>query len=188
MEREIKIEEYEIGRQKNFDLLSFYNSLRDENEEEEIIKADDDLEDYHHSLFYPILTYCINVLNSSNKEYLEKMKFKIGIDAYLKIYVSVGRQMYDLFFTKGEDSINNYNINFDSGKDKFNLRSVSSVSNIKDSSIIDSYKEYFDIPIKETKKDTKKLISDQAHHLEISVAQLIETKKKKYCFKIYDRL
>jgi hypothetical protein len=86
--------------------------------------------------------------------------------------------MYDLFFTEGEDSINNYNINFDSGKDKFNLRSVSSVSNIKDSSIIDSYKEYFDIPIKETKKDTKKLISDQAHHLEISVAQLIETKKK----------
>ena len=52
MERKIKIEEYEIGRQKNFDLLSFYNSLPDENEEEEIIKAtDDDLEDYHHSLF-----------------------------------------------------------------------------------------------------------------------------------------
>ena len=179
MERKIKIEEYEIGRQKNFDLLSFYNSLPDENEEEEIIKAtDNDLEDYHHSLFYPILTYCINVLNSSNKEYLEKMKFKIGIDAYLKIYVSVGRQMYDLFFTEGEDSINNYNINFDSGKDKFNLRSVSSVSIIKDSSIIDSYKEFFDIPIKETKKDTKKLIFGQADHLEISVDQLIETKKK----------
>ena len=179
MERKIKIEEYEIGRQKNFDLLSFYNSLPDENEEEEIIKAtDNDLEDYHHSLFYPILTYCINVLNSSNKEYLEKMKFKIGIDAYLKIYVSVGRQMYDLFFTEGEDSINNYNINFDSGKDKFNLRSVSSVSIIKDSSIIDSYKEFFDIPIKETKKDTKKLIFGQADHLKISVDQLIETKKK----------
>ena len=179
MERKIKIEEYEIGRQKNFDLLSFYNSLPDENEEEEIIKAtDNDLEDYHHSLFYPILTYCINVLNSSNKEYLEKMKFKIGIDAYLKIYVSVGRQMYDLFFTEGEDSINNYNINFDSGKDKFNLRSVSSVSIIKDSSIIDSYKEFFDIPIKETKKDTKKLIFGQEENLEISVDQLIETKKK----------
>ena len=163
MERKIKIEEYEIGRQKNFDLLSFYNSLPDENEEEEIIKAtDNDLEDYHHSLFYPILTYCINVLNSSNKEYLEKMKFKIGIDAYLKIYVSVGRQMYDLFFTECEDTINNYNINFD----------------IKDSSIKDSYKEYFDIPIKETKKDTKKLIFGQEENLEISVDQLIETKKK----------
>ena len=64
MKKEIKIEDYEIGDQKNFDLLSFYYSLPDEKEDDIPEKvSDSDLEDYHHSLFYPILKYSINILN-----------------------------------------------------------------------------------------------------------------------------
>ena len=176
MERKFSITNYEIGRQKNFDLLSFYNSLPEQNEDEDIEKvSDSDLEDYHHSLFYPILKYCINVLNSSKKEYLEKMKYKIGIDDSSKIYVSVGRQMYDLFFTESEGVINNNSINFDSGKDKFNLRSVSST---KDADIVESYKEFFDIPLEETKKNIKQIINKKADELEIPAEQLMKSKKK----------
>ena len=103
MKKEIKIEDYEIGDQKNFDLLSFYYSLPDEKEDDIPEKvSDSDLEDYHHSLFYPILKYSINILNTKDDNYLSENRNKIGIDENNKIYISVGRQMYDLFFTESE--------------------------------------------------------------------------------------
>ena len=42
--------QYEIGSQKNYDLLDFYSSLKNTNNELEA-------KEYHHSLFYPILCY-----------------------------------------------------------------------------------------------------------------------------------
>ena len=63
----LSIDNYEIGNQNNFDLLSFYNLLPEKTGEEEMsIDFQLECEEYHHSLFYPILHYCINTLNSLN--------------------------------------------------------------------------------------------------------------------------
>ena len=66
MLNKLNIENYEIGRQKNFDFSSFFTILSDENGEEEEEEEDNkiELEENHHSLLYPILKYCINFLNS----------------------------------------------------------------------------------------------------------------------------
>ena len=67
MLNKLNIENYEIGRQKNFDFSSFFTILLDENGEEEEEEEEDnkiELEENHHSLLYPILKYCINFLNS----------------------------------------------------------------------------------------------------------------------------
>ena len=85
----ISIDEYEIGKQKNYDLLDFYMSLRNSNDEPEI-------KDYHHSLFYPILCYCIDIINKTKN--LKDIKLKVGFDKDNKIYAAVGREMYDYFF------------------------------------------------------------------------------------------
>ena len=61
---------------------------------------------YRHSLFYPILMYCIYYLNSEDGNKSER-KLKIGFDDKKNIYLSVGRKIYDLFFTKKKASINN---------------------------------------------------------------------------------
>ena len=75
----VTIADYENWAQKNFDLLSFYNALPDKTDEEEMsLDFKMECEEYHHSLFYPILYYCINILNSYNLKQLEKMKGKIG--------------------------------------------------------------------------------------------------------------
>ena len=65
----VSIENYEIGNLKNFDLLAFYNSLPDKSVEEEMqIGFQLECEEYHHSLFYPILVYCVEVLNSYDQK------------------------------------------------------------------------------------------------------------------------
>ncbi len=94
MKAQISIDDYEIGKQSNFDLLSFYESLPDHLEEEDDncddLLLDFESEEYHHSLFYPILKYCIDVLNNSKD--LDKLKMNIGLyDNDNKIYVTVGR-------------------------------------------------------------------------------------------------
>ena len=64
MSANLCVEDYEIGNQKNFDFLEIYKLLLDKNEEEEEdYKFKNELKEYHHSLFYPILVYCINNLN-----------------------------------------------------------------------------------------------------------------------------
>jgi len=45
-------------------------------------------------------------LNSYDKEKLIKNKLNIGVEHEKRIYVSVNRMIYDLFFTKNEGSIN----------------------------------------------------------------------------------
>ena len=176
MKKEIKIEDYEIGDQKNFDLLSFYYSLPDEKEDDIPEKvSDSDLEDYHHSLFYPILKYSINILNTKDDNYLSENRNKIGIDENNKIYISVGRQMYDLFFTESEALIDDTEIKFDKGKNNFSLNSV---HDLKSNTIIETYKQYFDIPLDETEKETKKQLKLKASNLQIDAIQLMESKKK----------
>ena len=93
----VSIDDYEIGDQKNFDLLSFYRAIPDKRDEEEM-STDFELEckEYHHSLFYPILYYCINILNSIKREQLDKIKNIIGFyDDDRKIYLTVNRQIFD---------------------------------------------------------------------------------------------
>ena len=171
----VSIENYEIGNLKNFDLLAFYNSLPDKSVEEEMqIGFQLECEEYHHSLFYPILQYCINLLNSCNKEKLEEIKKKIGF--YDKrIYVTVNRQMYDLFFTEKEDSIDNQIINFNFGKDNFNIKSFSKKINKNN---IDNYKKYFDIQEDSPEHLTKAIVNKKANDLQIDIKQLIESKKR----------
>ena len=111
----ISIDEYEIGKQKNYDLLDFYMSLRNSNDEPEI-------KDYHHSLFYPILCYCIDIINKTKN--LKDIKLKVGLDKDNKIYAAVGREMYDYFFLGKKGNLDNVEIEFNWGKKEFLLTSV----------------------------------------------------------------
>lgn len=173
MKNDISIYDYEIGNQSNFDLLSFYEALPNKEEEEEDFEIEP--EECHHSLFFPILKYCINILN--NAKDLDKLKFNIGFYGNdNKIYVTVGRQMYDLFFTEGEGTFNDSNkITFDCGKDKFKLKSKSK-GNKKE--VIEEYKEFFDIPKETPNSSIKNKINEKAKELDMEVFQLIKNKKK----------
>jgi len=179
MKDKISIDDYEIGNQSNFDLLSFYQSLPDNLEEED--ERDNSLlnfmpNEYHHSLYYPILKYCVDLLNNSNSKDLDKLKMNIGLyDKDNKIYVTVGRQMYDLFFTGGQGPINDYNIDFSYGKNNFAIKS----RNIEESKkVIEEYKVYFDIPLETPNNGIKEKIIQKAKGLDMEVCQLIENKKK----------
>ena len=111
MSAQLSIENYKIGNQKNFDFLEIYKLLLNKTEdEEEDYKFKNKLKEYHHSLFYPILVYCVEVLNSYDKKELEKNKLKLGIDKKERIYVSVNCKMYDLFFTEMEGSIDGHTV------------------------------------------------------------------------------
>jgi len=178
MKAQISIDDYEIGKQSNFDLLSFYESLPDHLEEEDDncddLLLDFESEEYHHSLFYPILKYCIDVLNNSKD--LDKLKMNIGLyDNDNKIYVTVGRQMYDLFFTSSQGPINDHNINFNYGKNNFGIKSITKK---EPKEVIEEYKEYFDIPLETPNNEIKEMIEKKAKGLDMSVFQLIENKKK----------
>ena len=172
MKDNISIEDYEIGKQFNFDLLSFYESLPEKLEEDDIL--DFVTEEYHHSLFYPILKYCIDVLNNSKD--LDKLKLNIGLyDNDNKIYVTVGRQMYDLFFTGNQGPINDHNIKFNYGKNNFGIKSI---YKSQSKEVIEDCKEYFDIPLETPNNKIKEIIESKAKGLDMSVLQLIENKKK----------
>ena len=172
MKDNISIEDYEIGKQFNFDLLSFYESLPEKLEEDDIL--DFVTEEYHHSLFYPILKYCIDVLNNSKD--LDKLKLNIGLyDNDNKIYVTVGRQMYDLFFTGNQGPINDHNIKFNYEKNNFGIKSIYKKQSKE---VIEDCKEYFDIPLETPNNKIKEIIESKAKGLDMSVLQLIENKKK----------
>ena len=174
MKREISIDDYEIGQQFNFDFLSFYQSLSDKEDEDNEELFEFETKEYHHSLFYPILKYCIDVLN--NTKDLDKLKLNIGFyDHDNKIYVTVGRQMYDLFFTRGEGYINEHKIKYNCGKNNFGIKSIYKK---KSEEVIKEYKEYFDIPLETQKNEIKGIIENKADKLKITVLQLIENKKK----------
>ena len=85
---------------------------------------ENEFKENHHSLFYFILVYCINTLNSYDNEKLVKNELNIGVDDKNRIYVSVNRIMYDLFFTEMEGSIDGHTISFNSGKNDFDLKSI----------------------------------------------------------------
>ena len=171
----ISVDDYEIGCQKNFDYLAFYNSLNESKEKNES-QEESEAKENHHSLFYPILKYCVNVLNSSDSQKLNDLKFKIGQDKNKdKIYVCVGRQMYDLFFVKKEGKIDDQIIDFKVGKNNFELMSASKV---KDKIKKEKYKEYFDIPFDKKDNEIKNFIDNNARQLNITVEQLIKNKKK----------
>ena len=154
MSNKVNIEDYEIWKQKNFDFLSIYHLLLDKNEDEENDKKFLlELKEYHHSLFYPILQYCIDVLNSYDKDKLKEMHLKIGFNQSMQIYVSLNRQICDLFFSEKEDFIHGQNIDIKEGKNIFNIKSTYE-NNIKTAN--ENYKEYFDIPLEEPKDSAKK--------------------------------
>lgn len=116
----ISIDEYEIGKQKNYDLLDFYMSLRNSIDEPE-------RKEYHHSLFYPILCYCIDIINKTKD--LDQIKLKVGLDNDGRIYVTVGREMYDFFFLEKAGSLDDVEIEFNLGKKDFLLTSVNYFGN-----------------------------------------------------------
>ena len=89
------------------------------------------------------------------------MKTKIGFYD-TRIYVTVNRQMYDLFFTEKEGSIDNQVINFKFGKDNFNIKSFSKKINKNN---VDNYKQYFDIPVDNPEHLTKIVINNKANDL-----------------------
>ena len=124
--------DYEIGIQRNYELLDFYTSLRNPNDEPET-------KEYHHSLFYPILCYAIEVINKSND--LNKIKFQVGLDKDNRIYVTVGREMYDYFFLNSTKNLENVEIVFNSGKDEFLLTSVHN----KDEADKNKFQKFYDI-------------------------------------------
>lgn len=176
MGEKLNVEQFELGCLKNFDYLSFYNAIMNKNEKDEKSELEDDflLEDYHHSLFYPILKYCVDILNSYDTKQTKELKYLIGIDYYERIYVSVGRQMYYLFFTGKKGHINNHDINFKEDRGNFDLKFVSKLNKTKQ----ETFKEYFEIPCKTDNCELKKSIEKKASDLDLSFEQLIINKKK----------
>ena len=176
MSANLCVEDYEIGNQKNFDFLEIYQLLLDKNEEEEEdYKFKNELKEYHHSLFYPILVYCINTLNSYDNEKLIKNKLNIGVDNKNRIYVSVNRMMYDLFFTEMEGSIDGQTINFNSGKNDFDLKPIYD-NNKKTAN--ENYKIYFEIDKYSANISAKEKIDKMSKELNLTIEQLIQNKKK----------
>ena len=115
----VSILDYEIGVQQNYDILDFISSLRKsgpgDNEPE--------IKEYQHSLFYPILSYCIEIINSNKDP--NKMKFKVGLFGNDdKIYATVGRVMYDYFFMGETFKEDEFEIEFSSEQKNFNLKSI----------------------------------------------------------------
>ena len=156
LNKKISIDDYEIGVQKNFDLLDFLKYQNDNNFK---------LEEYHHSLFYPILCYCVQCINSSTN--LENIKLKVGLESKNRIYIVVGREMYDLFFTEKTDKIDEVEIEFKFGKKDFYLKSIKE-SNEEE---INLFKKYYEI----NSEDEKKLSEIEEEEL---VKQFIQNKKK----------
>ena len=113
--KNISINDYEIGKQRNYDLLDFFMWLKNSDNEPE-------KKEYHHSLFYPILSYCIEILNSTKDP--STIKFKVGLNKDNEIYVTVGREMYDLFFLEKSGNIDDVEIEFNLGKNNFLLTSI----------------------------------------------------------------
>jgi len=176
MSVKLLVDDYEIGNQKTFDFLEIYKLLLDKTEEEEEdYKIKEELKEYHHSLFYPILVYCVEVLNSYDQENLSKNKLNIGVDNFNRIYVSVNRMMYDLFFTEMKGSIDGHTINFNLGKNKFDLKSI---HNSDKKTANENYKIYFDLSKDEPDESAKTKINKMSTDLKLTLKQLIQNKKK----------
>jgi len=171
----ILVKDYKIGNQKNFDISEFYDALLIE--EDDLGLYPQYLKEYHHSLFYPILTYCVDLLNSTQDK--ESLKYKVGIFGRKKnLYVTVGTNMYDLFFTEKEDMIDGKEIKFNYGKKNFLLLSIPEGK--KKDSYMNSYKEFFNIP------DDYKEAENKANELSIEVKQLMQSKKENIISKFLD--
>ena len=176
MSAKLSIEDYEIGSQKNFDFLEIYKLLLDKTEEEEEdYNFENELKEYHHSLFYPILVYCVDVLNSYDEKRLSKNKLNIGIDKNNRIYITVNRMMYDLFFTEMEGSIDGHTIDFNLGKEEFDLKSI---HNNDKKTANEKYKMYFEIPSNEPDESAKEKIDKMSNDLNLTIDQLIQNKKR----------
>ena len=158
MNEKIRIDDYEIGVQKNFDLLDFLKFQNDNN-------FNPKLEEYHHSLFYPILNYSVKCINSSKD--LEKIKLKVGLDSEKRIYIVVGREMYDLFFTEKSDKIDEVEIEFNFGKNDFYLKSIKE----RNEKEINLFKKYYEI----NSEDEEKICENEEEEI---VEQFIQNKKK----------
>ena len=117
----------------------------------------------------------INTLNSYDKEKLIKNKLNIGVDHEKRIYVSVNRMMYDLFFTENEGSIDGHTINFHLGKKHFDLKCFN--DNDK-KTVNENYKIYFEIDKDTTNELAKEKIDKMSNDLNITIEQLIQNKKK----------
>ena len=115
----VSILDYEIGVQQNYDILDFISSLRKSDTEDN----EPEIKEYQHSLFYPILSYCIEIINSNKDP--NKMKFKVGLFGNDdKIYATVGRVMYDYFFMGETFKEDEFEIEFSSEQKNFNLKSI----------------------------------------------------------------
>ena len=124
---------------------------------------------YQHSLFYPILMYCIYYLNSEDGNKSER-KLKIGFDDKKNIYLSVGRKIYDLFFTKKKASINN--------KGCFGI--PTEFSNVDTSEIIKNQMKDLSMNIEELINSKKKIITTflKGYHHKERVLKSFEGKIK----------
>ena len=115
--KKMSIDEYEIGNQKKYDILDFYMLLRDSNNKAEI----------NDFLLFPILCYCIDIINKTKN--LKDIKLKVGIDKNGRIYAAIGREMYDYLFLGEKCNLDNVEIEFNLGKENFLLTSVNSNRN-----------------------------------------------------------
>ena len=83
--------------------------------------------------------------------------------------------MYDLFFTEQKGSINGHTIDFNFGKDKFDLKSIHN-SSLKTAN--EEYKIYFEIPFSNSNESAKETIEKKANDLKLTIEQLLQFKKK----------
>ena len=74
-----------------------------------------------HSLFSPVLSFCINYLNSHKNEDNKKIGFFYDKKMDLKfIYICLDKTIYDLFFLKRKKNLNGFDIDFSGEEDNEN--------------------------------------------------------------------
>lgn len=79
---------------------------------------------FNHSLFTPILIYTLELLHQSEKKQ-EELKMKVGFSKVNEIdvvYISLNKEMYDIFFMKTKKELNGVEIDFSENENFFDTK------------------------------------------------------------------
>ena len=101
--------DFEISNKQDIDLLDLIEILKDSQSE---ILAKNITKDYIHSLFTPLLHYIINHLNTVKDYDQNKIGYGV-INNFEIVYILLNKKIYDLFFQKQKEEINQTEIDFE---------------------------------------------------------------------------
>ncbi len=163
------IENFKISNIENIDLLAMFNTTDNYFKKKK----------YFHSLFHPILYYCINFLNN-NFQKLNDLKNMIEIK-HDYIYVTLNSNFYDYFFLKEKKCINKVEIDFKNDKENFQIIKEKKAQQIFDDLKSNEFSFDFDNKLNNYLLYQKEIISSFRYGYSIQesvIKQIIKENKK----------